>query len=71
MEIGKFIREKRREQGLSIERLARNANVTYNTVLNIELDKHSPAVNVLQRILDVLGLEMVFIKNMRERDMLY
>lgn len=45
-----------------MERLARKADVTYNTVLNIELNKHSPALNVLQRLLDALGLEIVFVE---------
>lgn len=56
--IGQIIRKKRLEKGLSMEKLAWNAGLTYKTVVNIEKGM-SVTMNTLIPICDVLGLEIV------------
>jgi len=56
--IGKIIRKKRLEKGLSMEKLAWSAGLTYKTVANAEKGS-SITMNTLIPICDVLGLEIV------------
>lgn len=58
IDIGDVIRERRKEKGLSKEVLARKAEVSYNTILNMENGKHLPSFGVISKVLDVIGLEI-------------
>lgn len=62
MDIGNIIRENRKEKGWSMEALARKANVSYYTILNIENGKHLPSFGVISEVLNALDLEMKVVK---------
>lgn len=58
-EIGKMIREKRKENLLDQATVATLAGVGINTLMRIEQGKGNPSFDVLYRVLAVLGLEIV------------
>ncbi len=55
--IGAMIRERRLSMGLSMEKVARRADITYKSVLNIEHGGDT-TTKVLFAVCDVLGLEV-------------
>ncbi len=55
--IGKIIKARRLELGLSLEKVAQRADTSYKSVLNIEHGGHT-TTKVLFKILDVLGLKI-------------
>ena len=57
-EIGKIILERRNALSLNQQDLAEMANVTIKTIYAIENNKGNPTMEVLKKILSVLGLEM-------------
>lgn len=57
-DIGKMIQERRNELELKQQDLAEMANVTIKTIYAIENNKGNPTIEVLKKILNVLGLEM-------------
>lgn len=57
-EIGKIILERRNALSLNQQDLAEMANVTIKTIYAIENNKANPTIEVLKKILSVLGLEM-------------
>ena len=57
-DIGKMIQERRNELELNQQDLAEMANVTIKTIYAIENNKGNPTLEVLKKILNVLGLEM-------------
>jgi y4mF family transcriptional regulator len=57
-EIGKIILERRNALSLNQQDLAEMANVTIKTIYAIENNKGNPTIEVLKKILSVLGLEM-------------
>jgi DNA-binding XRE family transcriptional regulator len=58
MDMGKIIQERRNELALNQRDLAEMANVTIKTIYAIENNKGNPTMEVLKRILDILGLEI-------------
>jgi|L827metagenome_2_1110789.scaffolds.fasta_scaffold04354_9 y4mF family transcriptional regulator len=58
-EIGKLIREKRKESLLDQATVATLAGVGINTLMRIERGEGNPRFDVLHRVLAVLGLEMI------------
>ena len=56
--IGKIILERRNALSLNQQDLAEMANVTIKTIYAIENNKGNPTIEVLKKILSVLGLEM-------------
>jgi transcriptional regulator with XRE-family HTH domain len=56
--IGKIILERRNALSLNQQDLAEMANVTIKTIYAIENNKGNPTMEVLKKILSVLGLEM-------------
>jgi transcriptional regulator with XRE-family HTH domain len=57
-QIGRTIREARREQRLTQEELAFAAGLSTGTLHNIEHGKFSARVETLQRILSILGMTL-------------
>lgn len=55
--IGKVIRQRKEELGLSRYELERRTGITYNQLLNIERGK-STSTRLLSKILDALDLEL-------------
>lgn len=58
MNFGDIIREKRKSKGISMEKLARESCVSYNTILNIELNRIVPTLTILTKVCDVLDMEI-------------
>ncbi|MFP4598869.1 MAG: helix-turn-helix domain-containing protein [Persicimonas sp.] len=55
---GKIIRHRRKELGVDQRTLAQLADVSVHTVSDIESGKGNPTIEVLGKVLDVLGLEL-------------
>lgn len=56
--IGKIVHERRNELALNQQDLAEMANVTIKTIYAIENNKGNPTIEVLKKVLAVLGLEI-------------
>ena len=64
MTIGNAIKERRKMLKITQRTLAELAGVGINTLTKIERNEGNPSLDVLERILDTLGLELrVSIKN--------
>ena len=57
-ELGKTIKERRKTLGITQAHLAELADVNVNTIIRIENDKISPTIEVLNKIAEVLGMEL-------------
>lgn len=57
-DIGKSIMERRNELGITQSHLAELSDVSVNTVYKIERGQANPSLNVLIKILDVIGMEI-------------
>ena len=55
---GGAIREARRAQGLSQQKLANDAQTSIRTIVRIELEGADPGANIVARIAKVLGVSM-------------
>ena len=55
---GGAIREARRAQGLSQQKLANDAQTSIRTIVRIELEGADPGANIVARIAQVLGVSM-------------
>jgi transcriptional regulator with XRE-family HTH domain len=57
--IAKNIRRHRKEKGSSQDRLSKEANVAYNTIVKIESGENpNPTVDTLERIAKALGVSI-------------
>ena len=56
--MGKIVQERRNELSLKQQDLAEMADVTIKTIYAIENNKGNPTIEVLKRVLNVLGLEI-------------
>lgn len=57
--ISKIVKKHRESKGLSQEKLARLANVSNNTIVNIEAGKqNNPTIETLKRIAGALDLDV-------------
>jgi transcriptional regulator with XRE-family HTH domain len=67
--LGSVIKKRRKELGLTQSRLSAIAEVSPTTLREIELGKVNPGVDVVSRILDILGMELrAVVKNIAEID---
>lgn len=57
-ELGKIIKERRKTLGVTQAHLAELAGVNVNTIIRIENGKINPTIEVVNRIADVLGMEL-------------
>ena len=60
MAIGKIIRERRKQLHVTQEYLAEMADIHINTLSKLENDKGNATLEVLNKIGDVLGLELTY-----------
>lgn len=60
MDIGKVIKERRALLGISQQDLSDYSGVGISTVKDLERGVGNPSVDTLRKILDVVGLEMIF-----------
>lgn len=58
--IGTIIRERRAQLGISQQDLAEFAGVGIATIKDIERGAANPSLLTLQKLMEVLGLEMIF-----------
>ena len=58
--VGTIIKERRAKLGISQQDLAEFSGVGIATVKDIERGAANPSLITLQKLLDVLGLEMIF-----------
>lgn len=58
-QIGQLIRKRRKSLGVNQDSAAELAGVSTHTLSNIESGQANPTLEVLERVLDVLGLEFV------------
>jgi y4mF family transcriptional regulator len=58
-EAGSLIRQRRKDLGVDQQTVAELGDVSIHTLSNIESGKGNPTLESLNRILDVLGLELV------------
>ncbi len=56
--IGKSIKERRKELGITQPLLADLADVSKNTIYKLERGTGNPSLKVLDKLLEVLGLEL-------------
>jgi y4mF family transcriptional regulator len=56
--LGKIIKDRRKELGITQPHLAELANVSKNTLYKLERGESNPSLEVIKNILDVLGLEL-------------
>lgn len=62
--IGKTIKNRRKELGITQPHLAELANVSTNTLYKIERGQANPSLQVLNKLADVLGMELTLqVKN--------
>jgi transcriptional regulator with XRE-family HTH domain len=57
--LGEVFRERRQLSGISQQSCAELTGLSVHTISNIESGKGNPTVEVLDRILDCLGLEII------------
>ncbi len=65
--IGKAIKARRKELRLLQPDLAGIAGISINTLYKIERDAANPTLNVLKRIADTLGMELLLTVKMSNK----
>ena len=72
LEIGQIIQKRRNFLAINQEDLSEMTAITSKTIYLIESGKGNPSIDTLNKLLDVLGLEIsIDIKKMNERKGLY
>ena len=59
--LGKDIQRRRKELNLEMSDIADYSNISISRLSNIENGKSNPTIKTIEKILDVLGLELVVI----------
>lgn len=57
-EIGIFIKERRKEFGITQHTLAELAGININTLTQIENGEGNPTVQTLEKVLEVIGMKL-------------
>jgi transcriptional regulator with XRE-family HTH domain len=57
-QIGKIIQERRDYLNLTQKDVAEMAGITFKSISEIELGIRNPTINTLNKVLDVLGLDL-------------
>lgn len=57
--IGKTIRDRRNELNITQPHLAELAQISTNTLYKIERGQGNPSLNVLNKLAEVLGMEII------------
>lgn len=58
LELGKSIKNRRKELSITQAHLSELAEVSKNTLYKLERGENNPSWEVVQKLLDVLGLEL-------------
>jgi len=56
--VGKSIRDRRKELGITQPHLAELAGVSTNTLYKLEKGQGNPTLDVLNKLIEVLGMEL-------------
>lgn len=56
--IGKSIKNRRKELGITQPHLAELASISINTLYKLERGKGNPSLKVINKLIEVLGLEL-------------
>lgn len=59
MEYGNLIKERRAVLGLTQQDLADYSGLSLRIIKSVELEKGNPSLNTLEKIAEVLGLELI------------
>lgn len=62
--LGNFIREARKESGVSVRELARRAEITHTFLSDIERGKRNPSQKVLAKIATALEVEIKVLQSL-------
>ncbi len=57
--LGKTIRDRRKELNITQPNLAELANISINTLYKLERGACNPSIEVLNKLADVLGMEII------------
>ncbi len=57
-QVGDFIRNRRKELGITQPHLAEIAGVSVNTLYKLERGQANPSLDVLNKLAEVLGMEI-------------
>lgn len=58
--IGESVKERRRELGITQPHLAELAEISVNTLYKLEKGQGNPSLEVLTKLAEVLGMELIF-----------
>ena len=58
-EIGRALRNRRKELGITQPHLAELANVSTNTLYKLERGQSNPSFEVLSKLSEILGMEII------------
>jgi len=58
--IGESVKERRRELGITQPHLAELAEISVNTLYKLEKGQGNPSLDVLTKLAEVLGMELIF-----------
>lgn len=67
MTIGEKIKKYRKERGLTQKRLAELSGLATGTIQQYELEKRQPRVNILQKIADMLDIDISELLTYKEK----
>lgn len=56
--LGKIIKDRRKDLGITQHKLAEMAEVNINTLTQIEKGEGNPTVRTLDKILEIIGMEL-------------
>ena len=59
-DFGESVKERRRELGITQPHLAELAEISVNTLYKLEKGQGNPSLEVLTKLAEVLGMELVF-----------
>lgn len=67
--LGETIKNRRKELSITQPHLAELAKVSTNTLYKIERGQGNPSIDVLNKLAEVLGMELILeVKNLSHRD---
>jgi transcriptional regulator with XRE-family HTH domain len=59
-DFGESLKERRRELGITQPHLAELAEISVNTLYKLEKGQGNPSLEVLTKLAEVLGMELIF-----------
>ena len=57
-ELGRIIKTRRKQLGITQPHLAELANVSTNTLYKLERGQGNPSLNIVDKLIEVLGMEL-------------